>query len=178
MPETPDKENKIILEETGSGGEPGIPDQPDEQVIDTTSPSCTWPNLTKNLAVDTTAVITLTCTDDSGIKTSTLTSSAFAINGDFTIQGIQTETITNGYKYNLTLKPSKYGYATISLKENQVKDKNENGNVTVTSETFNITETLIGTFNLNGEKAFKYQNKEYTQADINKVHKWSNINCF
>lgn len=169
MPETPDKENKIILEEIGSGGEPGIPDQPDEPVIDTTSPSCTWPSLTENLAVDTTAVITLTCTDDSGIKTSTLTSSAFTINGDFTIQSIQTETITNGYKYNLTLKPSKYGYATISLKENQVKDKNENGNATVTSETFNITETLIGTFNLNGEKAFKYQNKEYTQADINKV---------
>lgn len=121
------------------------------------------------MAVDTTAVITLTCTDDSGIKTSTLTSSAFTLNGDFTIQSIQTKTITNGYKYNLTLKPSKYGYATISLKENQVKDKNENGNATVTSKTFNITETLIGTFNLNGEKAFKYQNKEYTQADINKA---------
>ncbi|MBQ4634267.1 MAG: InlB B-repeat-containing protein, partial [Bacilli bacterium] len=154
MPNNPENEDKIVLEETGAGDEPGI--------SDTTAPSCTWSTLTEDLSIGTTSVITLTCTDVSGIKTTTLTSSSFDVTGDYVIQGIQTEEVTDGYKYIITLQGSDKGSGKITLKADSVFDASDNGNEELSSESFLVAKVIRGIFYKNGSEKIEHNNKFYT----------------
>ena len=150
--DNPELEDKIVLEEAGAGG---------EQITDTSIPICSWDELVENLEVGNTSSISLSCTDESGIKTTQLTSSAFEVTSNFTILTIQSEPITNGYKYNITIEGISSGVGKIILKSGQILDNNNNKNVRLESGEFTISMLLTVTFDSNGGTNIASQSINY-----------------
>ena len=121
--------------------------------LDLVCPVCTWetPSVSK-LMKDQTFTYNLTCTDASGIATSTLASTAFTVSNSnmISITGVTATKVTNGYKYGLTVKGgSTNGNATISVKAGSVADNNSNKSASVTSSNINVNNNVIVNFDHN-----------------------------
>ena len=121
--------------------------------LDLVCPVCTWetPSVSK-LMKDQTFTYNLTCTDASGIATSTLASTAFTVSNSnmISITGVTATKVTNGYKYGLTVKGgSTNGNATISVKAGSVADNNGNKSASVTSSNINVNNNVIVNFDHN-----------------------------
>jgi len=121
--------------------------------LDLVCPVCTWetPSVSK-LMKDQTFTYNLTCTDASGIATSTLASTAFTVSNSnmISITGVTATKVTNGYKYGLTVKGgSTNGNATISVKAGSVADNNSNKNASVTSSNINVNNNVTVNFDHN-----------------------------
>ena len=121
--------------------------------LDLVCPVCTWetPSVSK-LMKDQTFTYNLTCTDASGIATSTLASTAFTVSNSnmISITGVTATKVTNGYKYGLTVKGgSTNGNATISVKAGFVADNNSNKNASVTSSNINVNNNVTVNFDHN-----------------------------
>ena len=110
------------------------------EVADNTKPSCTitTPGIVE-YGENTTA--TITCTDNVGIPSTTLTTSNFASSNTSiaTIQSVSSPTtITNGYKYTVTLKGVGAGTYTLSINAGVISDTAGNTNDGATSGTATI----------------------------------------
>ena len=121
--------------------------------LDLVCPVCTWetPSISK-LMKDQTFTYNLTCTDASGIATSTLASTAFTVSNSnmISITGVTATKVTNGYKYGLTVKGgSTNGNATISVKAGSVADNNGNKSASVTSSNINVNNNVTVNFDHN-----------------------------
>ena len=123
--------------------------------LDLVCPVCVFesPSKTTFLNGDT-FTYTLTCTDSSGIATSTLASSFLTVSNSsaFSITSITSTSITNGYKYAITAQAGSYnGEASISLKAGMIFDENDNSNVSVESSNIIVENSVTVTFDPNGE---------------------------
>ena len=122
--------------------------------LDLTCPVCTWetPSVNK-LMKDQTFTYNVTCTDESGIETSSLDAEAFTISNSnmISITDVNATKVANGYKYGLTVKGgSTNGLATISIKAGTVSDNNSNTNASVTSSNITINNNVTINFDANG----------------------------
>ena len=121
--------------------------------LDLVCPVCTWEtSSTNSIKNGDTFIYNLSCTDASGIATSTLTSNSFTISNSniLSIANITSTSITNGYKYGLTVTGgSTNGNATISVKAGSVADNNSNTNASVTSSNINVNNNVTVNFDYN-----------------------------
>ncbi len=116
-------------------------------VIDTTAPSCNWGAFTPvKIANGETSSVTLTCTDtQSGVQVHNLTTSDFTpANNKITVTNVTKESVTNGYKYTITVTGTNNdGTTHISIDANKVKDGVGLGNASTSSGDV-IIENIIG----------------------------------
>ena len=119
--------------------------------IDLTGPVCTWDNISKNnLDEKETATISLLCTDsETGMIAKNLEVSDFTItNNIITISKVEKSTITNGYKYTLTVVGGNTsGETTITLPKDKLSDKVNNHNIETVSD--NIIVETVKTYKIN-----------------------------
>ena len=147
--------------------------------FDNSNPSCTFGSL-NTIKVGTTQTLELTCTDSSGISTSTLTSSAFTLsNGNVSIQSISSTTVTNGYKYTLTLLGNTVGTTNISLNAGAVLDGTGNGNTSISTQATIQNPEYTVTYNANGgtfgSNTTNQVTYEITRGTVTKYSHTSNI---
>ena len=120
---------------------------------DNSAPTCSFGSFSPAAIMkDSTATITLTCTDNIGVVTNVLTSSSFTVSNSnmISIEGVTATKVTNGYKYSLTVKGgSTNGNATISIKAGMVADNSGNTNASVTSPNININNNVTVNFDHN-----------------------------
>ncbi len=137
---------------------------------DSTPPNCIWSSFANQyLKSGTTTTISLTCTDASNIQNKDLTSNDFNLtNNLFTINNIIKETITNGYKYTLTIVGNLgNGSNSIVLKAGSIIDTAGNGNAVTSSSSITVdSESPTITINTNGNNAYgKSQSTIVTVSD-------------
>lgn len=124
--------------------------------VDNTAPTCTFGSWNKSLiANDKTATIDLTCVDQqSGFISSNLQISDFSVivsNANASLTHINKTSVTNGYKYTLTLTGvSGNGTASIKLLSNKVKNSMNLGNSEVTSSTISVFNSYTISYELDG----------------------------
>ena len=115
--------------------------------VDTTGPSCTFdsfnPAIVKN---GDTATINLTCTDAESQITSSklLVSDLTKSNNNINITNITKTSVTNGYKYTITVTGTlNDGTTTISLPANKVKNSLNLGNAIATSGNITVVNSYV-----------------------------------
>lgn len=133
--------------------------------VDDIKPVCSW-SVAPTTTTQNTAEIKLTCTDEgSGIADSTLTTENFEVSsatyGEITAVS-SPKAVENGYEYTLTIKglsnstegnPNDNipGEFNISLKQNSVRDRSNNGNDSTQSENILVYgRSYTATFTKNG----------------------------
>lgn len=134
-------------------------------IINNPSPICTFTNVPDMLLDNSTANITLTCTDQGGgLSQSNLTTTDFQISNDNAKVNmvIKEKAITNGYSYVLSLQTtSNYGPFTVTLREGAVKDKYDLLNESITTKEIVHAKYQYENYYQVGSNAyaFIYQNK-------------------
>ena len=132
--------------------------------VDTTGPKCVWSNISKNnLDEGDSATISLLCTDsETGMVSKDLVVSDFTIsNNIITISKVEKSTITNGYKYTLTVVGGNTsGETTITLPKDKLSDKVNNLN----------TETVSGTILVSTVKTYAITYKDVGDTEFSGVH--------
>ena len=118
--------------------------------VDKTGPSCTF-GTAPTIDVGDTKTIELTCTDgNSGVKNQDLSADSFTLsNNNVSIKGVTKSSVTNGYKYTISLLGSNNGTTSITLKSGKVVDNVSNGSNTP-SATITGRKTYTLSFNGNG----------------------------
>ena len=105
--------------------------------IDTTKPSCTFSDISDTTIVSgNTATLNLTCTDtQSLINTNQLATTNFTVSSAVAkVTNVSAPTtVSNGYKYTVTVQGVSYGAFTVSLNANVIKDTANNYNIQSTS---------------------------------------------
>lgn len=97
---------------------------------DINGPSCVieGPN-SSEIGINSSTAYIMNCTDSFGVASSTLTSDNFMVTGDITIDSINKEEITNGYKYTINiLSGTTDTTGSIKLNANVMQDNNGNYN--------------------------------------------------
>ena len=97
---------------------------------DINGPSCVieGPNFSE-IGINSSTTYIMNCTDSFGVASSTLTSDNFMVTGDITIDSINKEEITNGYKYTINiLSGTTDTTGSIKLNANVMQDNNGNYN--------------------------------------------------
>ena len=120
--------------------------------VDKTKPVCTFYNI-KDFRKTDTEDITFTCNDTmSGIVSKKLSSSNFDLKNISITKISSPESITNGYKYTITIKAGTVGDDSyIGIKSNIIYDNAGNGNEVKKSNIFKVLpNTYTVTYNSNG----------------------------
>ena len=144
---------------------------------DIEAPVCTFGSFgNSSLSIRETTNIKLTCTDNVGVITNTLTSSSFTFsNSDaISISNITSSSITNGIVYTITIAGgSTNASSTITLKDGSIKDAAGNSNAAVTSPSITNIVDQSGpeiTFSPNGNMTYsKSQATKVTITDMSGV---------
>ena len=144
---------------------------------DIEAPVCTFGSFgNSSLNIGETTNIILTCTDNVGVITNTLTSSSFTFsNSDaISISNITSSSITNGIVYTITIAGgSANASSTITLKDGSIKDAAGNSNAAVTSPSITNIVDQSGpeiTFSPNGNMTYsKSQATKVTITDMSGV---------
>ena len=144
---------------------------------DIEAPVCTFGSFgNSSLSIRETTNIKLTCTDNVGVITNTLTSSSFTFsNSDaISISNITSSSITNGIVYTITIAGgSTNASSTITLKDGSIKDAAGNSNAAVTSPSITNIVDQSGpeiTFSPNGNMIYsKSQATKVTITDMSGV---------
>ena len=147
------------------------------QWLDIEAPTCIFGTFDKEtITTSETANIKLTCTDNVGVITNTLTSSSFTFsNSDaISISNITSSSITNGIVYTITIAGgSTNASSTITLKDGSIKDAAGNSNAAVTSPSITNIVDQSGpeiTFSPNGNMTYsKSQATKVTITDMSGV---------
>ena len=134
--------------------------------VDKATPNCTFTTLSY-VGENKTATIELTCTNSiSGVTDTTLSSTDFTLsNSNISITNISKSTVTNGYKYTITIKGVTSGISTITLPANKVTTKAGLGNTAKTSS--NITVTSVSLASTSGTLYNGGSNKTVTITSSN-----------
>ena len=109
--------------------------------IEATKPVCIFSGpATASVKVGSKSTYTLTCTDSSGFDDSEITASDFtqSTSGVLTISAPTKETVTDGYKYTISVTGKKAGSTTITLNEGAISDASGNTNDAITSSSITI----------------------------------------
>ena len=141
--------------------------------LDLVCPVCTFDSFDKeSLSIGETTNIRLTCTDNVGVATNTLTSSSFTISNTnaIIISNITSSAVSGGYQYVLTVTGgTSNATSSITLKAGSVKDATGNSNAAVTSSSVTNIADQAGpeiTFSPNGNMAYsKSQTSKVTVTD-------------
>ena len=145
--------------------------------LDLVCPVCTFGSFDKEtLSVGETANIKLTCTDNVGVITTSLTSNSFTISNSnaISISNITSASITNGVEYTIMVTGgSVTGDSTISLNAGSVKDAAGNENAAITSASITNIADQSGpeiSFDPNGNMTYsKSQSTKVTVTDMSGV---------
>ena len=131
---------------------------------DLTPPSCSM-SISGPIKTANTSTLTVTCTDASGVKTTSLPTSAISLSNSLgTLSNPQATAITNGYKYTFTYTAgSNAGTETFTLLAGKVSDSVNNTNTSKTA-TLTIQRDVKITFNINGASSFTYGGTKYTST--------------
>lgn len=118
---------------------------------DTIAPVCSFGAPASDVIVTSgTTTYELTCTDANEFSSSNITTSDFNITGDIAVTNIVKETVTNGYKYTITVTGgSTAGSANIQLKAGIVKDSGNN-NIASSSSTLTVLTQTVYTYSYSG----------------------------
>ena len=144
---------------------------------DNSAPTCSFGSFSPTSTMKgSTATITLTCKDNVGVVTNTLTSSSFTISNTsaISISSITSSAVSGGYQYVLTIiGGDSNASSTISLKAGSVKDAAGNSNAAVTSASITNIADQSGpeiSFDPNGNMTYsKSQSTKVTVTDMSNV---------
>ncbi len=144
---------------------------------DISAPTCSFGSFSPSSTMKgSTATITLTCKDNVGVVTNTLTSSSFTISNTsaISISSITSSAVSGGYQYVLSIiGGDSNASSTISLKAGSVKDAAGNSNAAVTSASITNVADQSGpeiSFDPNGNMTYsKSQSTKVTVTDMSNV---------